>query len=103
MIIGVMTKYVKILELLELPLNLIMYFFYLSVQLCSGSVKLSSDIIVELVLVYPPRARSVNSLPQKFTIHVLDDTHLFVPPQAAEMIRRAISEFRDQNSYEKPA
>ena len=44
-----------------------------------------------------------NSLPQKFTIHVLDDTHLFVPPQAAEMIRRAISEFRDQNSYKKPA
>lgn len=45
------------------------------------------------------------SLPasQKFIIHVLDGTHLFVQPHAAEMIRSAVSEFRDQNSYEKPA
>lgn len=44
------------------------------------------------------------SLPasQKFIIHVLDSTHMFVQPHAAEMIRSAISEFRDQNSYEKP-
>ncbi|KAK6251187.1 TFIIH subunit TTDA/Tfb5 - like 1 [Theobroma cacao] len=39
---------------------------------------------------------------QKFIIHVLDNTHFFVQPHAAEMIRSAISEFRDQNSYEKP-
>ncbi|EXC17844.1 hypothetical protein L484_023200 [Morus notabilis] len=46
-----------------------------------------------------------NSLPasQKFIIHVLDSTHLFVQPNAAEMIRGAIAEFRDRNSYEKPA
>ncbi|GMP96025.1 hypothetical protein CsSME_00044849 [Camellia sinensis var. sinensis] len=45
------------------------------------------------------------SLPtsQKFIIHVLDNTHLFVQPHATEMIRSAIAEFRDQNSYEKPA
>ncbi|XP_009340342.2 general transcription and DNA repair factor IIH subunit TFB5 [Pyrus x bretschneideri] len=45
-----------------------------------------------------------NSLPasQRFIIHVLDSTHLFVQPHAAEMIRSAIAEFRDQNSYEKP-
>ncbi|CAB4279670.1 unnamed protein product [Prunus armeniaca] len=45
-----------------------------------------------------------NTLPpsQQFIIHVLDSTHLFVQPHAAEMIRCAISEFRDQNSYEKP-
>ncbi|KDP25584.1 hypothetical protein JCGZ_20740 [Jatropha curcas] len=45
------------------------------------------------------------SLPasQKFIIHILDNTRLFVQPHAAEMIRSAISEFRDQNSYEKPA
>ncbi|KAJ4961560.1 hypothetical protein NE237_021470 [Protea cynaroides] len=46
-----------------------------------------------------------SSLPasQKFIIHVLDSTHLFVQPHVAEMIRSAIVEFRDQNSYEKPA
>ncbi|XP_047312080.1 general transcription and DNA repair factor IIH subunit TFB5 [Impatiens glandulifera] len=45
-----------------------------------------------------------NSLPssQKFIIHVLDNTHLFVQPHMTEMIKSAISEFREQNSYEKP-
>jgi len=45
------------------------------------------------------------SLPasQKFIIYVLDNTHLFVQPHVTEMIRSAMSEFRDQNSYEKPA
>ncbi|XP_074267633.1 general transcription and DNA repair factor IIH subunit TFB5-like [Silene latifolia] len=45
------------------------------------------------------------SLPhnQKFIIRVLDNTHLFVQPHAAEMIRTAISEYRDQNTYEKPS
>ncbi|XP_065858045.1 general transcription and DNA repair factor IIH subunit TFB5 [Euphorbia lathyris] len=44
------------------------------------------------------------SLPasQKFIIHVLDGTHLFVQPHVSEMIRSAISEFREQISYEKP-
>uniref|UniRef100_A0A7N0VA71 General transcription and DNA repair factor IIH subunit TFB5 n=1 Tax=Kalanchoe fedtschenkoi TaxID=63787 RepID=A0A7N0VA71_KALFE len=46
-----------------------------------------------------------SSLPasQKFIIYKLDNTHLFVQPTVGEMIRSAISEFRDQNSYEKPA
>ncbi|KAM7272998.1 hypothetical protein ACFE04_027662 [Oxalis oulophora] len=46
-----------------------------------------------------------NSKPpsQKFIIHVLDNTSLFVHQDAAGMIRTAISEFRDSNSYEKPA
>ncbi|CAA7039134.1 unnamed protein product [Microthlaspi erraticum] len=39
---------------------------------------------------------------QRFIIHVLDTTHLFVQPQVEQMIRAAIAEFRDQNSYEKP-
>ncbi|KAF8047823.1 hypothetical protein N665_2814s0002 [Sinapis alba] len=45
-----------------------------------------------------------NSMPssQKFIIHILDSTHLFVQPQVEQMIRSAIAEFRDQNSYEKP-
>ncbi|WCJ31421.1 Nucleotide excision repair TFIIH subunit TTDA [Euphorbia peplus] len=45
------------------------------------------------------------SLPasQRFIIHVLDGTHLFVQPHAGETIRSAISEFRDQISYEKPS
>ncbi|KAH0646840.1 hypothetical protein KY284_034724 [Solanum tuberosum] len=45
------------------------------------------------------------SLPQsqKFIIHVLDNTHLFVRSDMAGMIRSAISDFRDANTYEKPA
>ncbi|RWR89302.1 RNA polymerase II transcription factor B subunit 5 [Cinnamomum micranthum f. kanehirae] len=45
------------------------------------------------------------SLPasQKFIVHMLDNTHMFVQPHVAEMIRSRIAEFRDQNSYEKPA
>ncbi|WOK98070.1 hypothetical protein Cni_G06779 [Canna indica] len=45
------------------------------------------------------------SLPpsQKFILHVLDNTHIFVQPNMGEMIKSKISEFRDQNTYEKPA
>ncbi|WZZ80188.1 hypothetical protein YC2023_100760 [Brassica napus] len=45
-----------------------------------------------------------NSMPssQRFIIHVLDSTHLFVLPHVEQMIRSAIAEFRNQNSYEKP-
>lgn len=39
----------------------------------------------------------------KFIIKVIDDTHLFVQPNMGEMIRSAVAEFRNQNSYEKPA
>lgn len=44
------------------------------------------------------------SLPasQKFIIRVLDSTHLFVQPHVADLIKNALSEFREQNSYEKP-
>lgn len=44
------------------------------------------------------------SLPasQKFIVHMLDSTHMFVQPHVAEMIRSRIGEFRDQNTYEKP-
>lgn len=40
---------------------------------------------------------------QKFILHVLDDTHLFVRSDMAGSIRDKISEFREQNTYEKPA
>uniref|UniRef100_A0A0D9X0N0 Uncharacterized protein n=1 Tax=Leersia perrieri TaxID=77586 RepID=A0A0D9X0N0_9ORYZ len=40
---------------------------------------------------------------EKFIVHMLDPTHMFVQPHVVEMIRSKISEFRDQNSYEKPA
>ncbi|MQL92473.1 hypothetical protein Taro_025094 [Colocasia esculenta] len=45
------------------------------------------------------------SLPasQRFILHILDDTHMFVQPHFGEMIKSRISEFRDQNTYEKPA
>ncbi|XP_048497126.1 general transcription and DNA repair factor IIH subunit TFB5-like [Beta vulgaris subsp. vulgaris] len=39
---------------------------------------------------------------QKFIIRVLDNTHLFVQPHAAEMIRSAMSEFKEANTYKKP-
>lgn len=44
------------------------------------------------------------SLPasQKFIIHILDSTHLFVQPHVGEMIKSAIAEFRKENSFEKP-
>ncbi|KAK1261964.1 hypothetical protein QJS04_geneDACA020515 [Acorus gramineus] len=44
------------------------------------------------------------SLPpsQRFIIHILDNTHMFVQPHVAEMIQSRITEFREQISYEKP-
>ncbi|RCV15578.1 hypothetical protein SEVIR_3G068800v4 [Setaria viridis] len=39
---------------------------------------------------------------ERFIVHMLDPTHMFVQPHVAEMIRSKIGEFRDQNSYEKP-
>nr|GLL48572.1 general transcription and DNA repair factor IIH subunit TFB5 [Ipomoea trifida]GMD94278.1 RNA polymerase II transcription factor B subunit 5-like [Ipomoea batatas]GMD95997.1 RNA polymerase II transcription factor B subunit 5-like [Ipomoea batatas]GMD98215.1 RNA polymerase II transcription factor B subunit 5-like [Ipomoea batatas]GMD99118.1 RNA polymerase II transcription factor B subunit 5-like [Ipomoea batatas] len=46
-----------------------------------------------------------NALPQsqKFIIHVLDNTHMFVRSDVAGMIRSAMSDFRDSNTYEKPS
>ncbi|CAA6663379.1 unnamed protein product [Spirodela intermedia] len=38
----------------------------------------------------------------KFILQILDDTHLFVQPHAGEMIKSRMSEFREQNTYEKP-
>ncbi|CAL9029639.1 unnamed protein product [Prunus brigantina] len=77
--------------------------FPLSSSLCFRNqpfvILLCSDIpMAQFIINYN------NTLPpsQQFIIHVLDSTHLFVQPHAAEMIRSAISEFRDQNSYEKP-
>ncbi|KAK4389398.1 AT-hook motif nuclear-localized protein 1 [Sesamum angolense] len=40
---------------------------------------------------------------QKFIIHVLDNTHIFVRSDVAGMIRSAIATFREQNTYEKPS
>ena len=39
---------------------------------------------------------------ERFIVHMLDPTHMFVQPHVAEMIRSKIAEFWDQNSYEKP-
>ncbi|ONI06791.1 hypothetical protein PRUPE_5G081200 [Prunus persica] len=66
--------------------------------LLSGSLPRGDIPMAQFIINYN------NTLPpsQQFIIHVLDSTHLFVQPHAAEMIRSAISEFRDQNSYEKP-
>lgn len=45
------------------------------------------------------------SLPQsqKFIIHILDGTHLFVSSNVDGMIRSAIQDFREKITYEKPA
>ena len=44
------------------------------------------------------------SLPasEKFIIHILDNTHMFVQPHVEQMIRSQISKFREDNTYVKP-
>ncbi|CAJ1935944.1 unnamed protein product [Sphenostylis stenocarpa] len=44
------------------------------------------------------------SLPasDKFIIHVLDNTHIFVQPHVEVMIRSQIAKFREDNTYVKP-
>ncbi|KAM0911277.1 hypothetical protein ACQ4PT_013585 [Festuca glaucescens] len=39
---------------------------------------------------------------ERFIVHILDPTHMFIQPHMGEFIRSNIAEFRDQNSYEKP-
>ncbi|KAK8599065.1 hypothetical protein V6N13_077005 [Hibiscus sabdariffa] len=65
----------------------------------SCSITFCSDIPMAQFIVNMNAALPAS---QKFIIHVLDNTHFFVQPDVAGMIRSAISEFRDQNSYEKP-
>ncbi|KAI4297832.1 hypothetical protein L6164_037697 [Bauhinia variegata] len=45
-----------------------------------------------------------NSFPasEKFIIHVIDNTHLFVQHHVADMIRSQIAKFREDNTYVKP-
>ncbi|KAK2429753.1 general transcription and DNA repair factor IIH subunit TFB5 [Trifolium repens] len=45
------------------------------------------------------------SLPasDKFIIHILDSTHMFVQPHVELMIRSQISKFREDNTYVKPS
>ncbi|KAL9330267.1 hypothetical protein ACSQ67_005270 [Phaseolus vulgaris] len=38
----------------------------------------------------------------KFIIHVLDSTHMFVQPHVELMIRSQIAKFREDNTYVKP-
>ncbi|CAH8388938.1 unnamed protein product [Eruca vesicaria subsp. sativa] len=66
---------------------------------CSKPVMFEVDIPMTQFIV-----NMNNSMPssQKFIIHVLDSTHLFVQPHVEKMIRSAIAQFRNQNSYEKP-
>lgn len=39
----------------------------------------------------------------KFIIHVLDSTHMFVQPHVELMIRSQIAKFREDNTYVKPS
>ncbi|WJX20330.1 TFIIH complex subunit tfb5 [Trifolium repens] len=45
------------------------------------------------------------SLPpsDKFIIHILDTTHMFIQPHVDLMIRTQISKFREDNTYVKPS
>jgi len=45
------------------------------------------------------------SLPtsDKFIIHILDSTHMFVQPHVEQMVRSQIAKFREDNSYVKPS
>ncbi|XP_020221538.1 general transcription and DNA repair factor IIH subunit TFB5 isoform X2 [Cajanus cajan] len=38
----------------------------------------------------------------KFIIHILDNTHMFVQPHVEQMIRSQIAKFREDNTYVKP-
>ncbi|KAK7384832.1 hypothetical protein VNO78_30535 [Psophocarpus tetragonolobus] len=38
----------------------------------------------------------------KFIIHILDSTHMFVQPHVEKMIRSQIAKFREDNTYVKP-
>lgn len=53
-----------------------------------------AQFIINMNAALPPQ--------QKFIIHVLDNTTLFVRPDVGGMIRSAIADFREQNTYEKP-
>lgn len=81
------------MNMIEVRLINSVFFFFFYVFICS-------DIPMAQFIV-----NMNNSMPssQKFIIHVLDSTHLFVQPHVEQMIRSAVSEFRDQNSYEKPS
>lgn len=39
---------------------------------------------------------------EKFIVHILDPTHMFIQPNMGDYIKSKMAEFRDQNSYEKP-
>ncbi|RHN55878.1 putative TFIIH subunit TTDA/Tfb5 protein [Medicago truncatula] len=39
----------------------------------------------------------------KFIIHILDSTHMFVQPHVEQMIRSQIAKFREDNTYVKPS
>uniref|UniRef100_A0ACD5ZQ55 Uncharacterized protein n=2 Tax=Avena sativa TaxID=4498 RepID=A0ACD5ZQ55_AVESA len=39
---------------------------------------------------------------ERFIVHILDPTHMFIQPHMGEYIKSKMAEFRDQNSYEKP-
>ncbi|KAL2342420.1 hypothetical protein Fmac_003705 [Flemingia macrophylla] len=38
----------------------------------------------------------------KFIIHILDNTHMFVQPHVEQMIKSQIAKFREDNTYVKP-
>ncbi|KMZ67400.1 General transcription factor IIH subunit [Zostera marina] len=62
-------------------------------------VFISCDIPMAQLIVSLNTALPVS---QKFIVHLLDDTHMFVQPHVLEMIKSRIQEFRDQITYEKP-
>ncbi|XP_059653272.1 general transcription and DNA repair factor IIH subunit TFB5-like [Cornus florida] len=61
---------------------------------------ISCDIPMAQFIIY---LNNMLPKPQKFIIDVLDNTHLFVQPHVGEMIQNVVADFRNRNSYEKPA
>ncbi|KAL0651298.1 hypothetical protein Bca4012_093989 [Brassica carinata] len=92
----------RLFKLAYIILNLFLTIF------CLSNVLESSSDVIQLFYSDIPMGQLIvnmnNSMPssQRFIIHVLDSTHLFVLPHVEQMIRSAIAEFRNQNSYEKP-
>ncbi|CAK7338854.1 unnamed protein product [Dovyalis caffra] len=79
---------------------------YLAVQTPTKMVNATKGLFISCDIPMAQFIINLNaSLPasQKFIIHILDSTHMFVQSHVSEMIRSAIADFREQNSYEKPA
>ncbi|CAI0413938.1 unnamed protein product [Linum tenue] len=63
-------------------------------------VFIACDILMAQLIIH---MNDLKAPSEKFIVRVLDEKHLFVLPDAAGMIRKAISKSRKQNSFQRPS